>query len=253
MEKLEIIKLLTGRNKEIELIKAIDELGSISKAAKRVGISYKTAWNYVNNINDIFNDSLVLMRAGGKSGGGAELREEGKHALEIIEKLKHDIEKIIRSINEEDIKKTTQFLKRVSVRTSARNQFFGIVTSLKKGNIVSSVELTTNEGEKIYSLITNNSLETLYIQWGAEVYALVKAPWINVEKNYHSEISAENIIHATIIKVNSSNINHEIIMKSDKGLEITAIITDESQRKLIFERGDSAYAVFKSSNVILGV
>jgi len=253
MERLEILKLLTGSNKEIELIKAIDESGSISRAAKRVGISYKTAWSYVNSINDIFNASLVLRRAGGKAGGGAELREEGKRALEIIEKLKNDVEKIIRTINKEDIKKTTQFLKRVSVRTSARNQFFGTVTRLKKGNILGSVELTTNEGEKIYSLITNNSLETLFIHRSAEVYALVKAPWIIVARNYTSETSAENVIHTTIKKVNSGSINHEIIMKSDKGLEITAIITDESQKKLRLKDGDNTYALFKASHVILGV
>ena len=62
----------------IALLEKIDELGSITKAAKAVGISYKNAWDTVNLINNLAEKPLVNRSAGGKGGGGTSLTAEGK-------------------------------------------------------------------------------------------------------------------------------------------------------------------------------
>ena len=54
----------------ISLLEKIDEYGSITKAAKSVGISYKTAWDVVNMINNLAEKPLVNRSVGGKGGGG---------------------------------------------------------------------------------------------------------------------------------------------------------------------------------------
>ena len=63
---------------QIVLLEKIYELGFITKAAKAVGISYKTAWDTVNTINNLAEQPLVDRPTGGKGGGGTSLTAEGK-------------------------------------------------------------------------------------------------------------------------------------------------------------------------------
>lgn len=60
------------------LLQKIDELGSIRKAAKEVGISYQTALTTINLLNNLARRPLVIKQVGGKKGGGTCLTIEGK-------------------------------------------------------------------------------------------------------------------------------------------------------------------------------
>ena len=68
----------------IDLLEEIGICGSISAAAKSVGISYKSAWDATNTLNNLFPKPLVISRTGGKAGGGAELTDEGRHVIEAF-------------------------------------------------------------------------------------------------------------------------------------------------------------------------
>jgi len=65
----------------INLLEKIDESGSITKAAKVVGICYKTAWDTINLINNLAEKPLVHPMIGGKGGGGTSLTAEGKRIV----------------------------------------------------------------------------------------------------------------------------------------------------------------------------
>lgn len=62
----------------IELLERIDEFGSIAKAAKSMGMSYKRAWYLAESINSTFKEPAVTRHHGGKGGGSAELTALGK-------------------------------------------------------------------------------------------------------------------------------------------------------------------------------
>lgn len=62
----------------IELLKKIEEFGSISKAAKDMKMSYKKAWELVNSMNLQSTEPIVTGKIGGKDGGGSVLSEAGK-------------------------------------------------------------------------------------------------------------------------------------------------------------------------------
>ena len=64
-----------------ELLEAIAAEGSISKAARRMGMSYRRAWLLVEAMNDSFRAPLVTAARGGSGGGGAEVTELGHQAL----------------------------------------------------------------------------------------------------------------------------------------------------------------------------
>jgi molybdate transport system regulatory protein len=64
-----------------DLLDAIAETGSISAAAKRMGMSYRRAWLLVDTMNGSFHGPLVASARGGSGGGGAELTALGREVL----------------------------------------------------------------------------------------------------------------------------------------------------------------------------
>lgn len=64
-----------------DLLEAIQRSGSISAAARQMGMSYKRAWDLVDTMNKCFREPLVTTAAGGSYGGGAHVTEFGQNIL----------------------------------------------------------------------------------------------------------------------------------------------------------------------------
>ncbi len=64
-----------------DLLRAIDETGSISAAARQMEMSYRRAWLLVDTMNQAFRSPIVVTLTGGKAGGGAAVTEFGKEVL----------------------------------------------------------------------------------------------------------------------------------------------------------------------------
>jgi molybdate transport system regulatory protein len=64
-----------------DLLEAIAAEGSITRAAKRMGMSYRRAWLLVETMNTCFRSPLVETSRGGPGGGGAHLTVLGRDAL----------------------------------------------------------------------------------------------------------------------------------------------------------------------------
>jgi molybdate transport system regulatory protein len=97
------VRLLLGNTAalgpgKIRLIKAIEETGSISGAAKLMGMSYRRAWNLVDSINRDFTNEIIVASSGGKGGGGAIVSAVG---LDIIKQYKRIENKALKSVREE--------------------------------------------------------------------------------------------------------------------------------------------------------
>lgn len=71
----------------IELLEKISELGSLRKAAMAMKISYRQAWDFVDQMNKRTSEPLVVFERGGKNGGGALLTKEGKRAIQLFHQL----------------------------------------------------------------------------------------------------------------------------------------------------------------------
>lgn len=63
---------------KIMLLERIGEYGSISAAGRSMSMSYRQAWELVEDLNKSFRDPVVVSQVGGRAGGGAVLTEEGK-------------------------------------------------------------------------------------------------------------------------------------------------------------------------------
>ncbi|NAS32063.1 LysR family transcriptional regulator [Flavobacteriaceae bacterium R38] len=71
----------------VELLKAIDKTGSLSKAAVSMKMSYKKAWELIDSVNKSGALPAVRTSTGGKDGGGTVLTEYGKEIISIYEKI----------------------------------------------------------------------------------------------------------------------------------------------------------------------
>jgi molybdate transport system regulatory protein len=84
-----------GRNIAIgpgkaELLEHVQRAGSISEAAKHMGMSYMRAWTLVKTMERCFKKPLVAVARGGAKHGGAQLTENGKLVLELYRKMESD-------------------------------------------------------------------------------------------------------------------------------------------------------------------
>lgn len=147
-----------------------------------------------------------------------------------------------------------QFLRRISMKVSARNVFVGTVSKVKKGAVNAEVDLTLKGGDAIAAIITNDSVDNLGLTEGSEAYAIVKASWIILGTDLHAaKISTRNILCGTVTRVVEGSVNTEIDLKLPGGNTVSAVITKESAVSLGLKEGGHACAAFKASSVIIGV
>lgn len=78
--------VLLGKGR-VQLLKAIEETGSLSKAAKSINISYKKAWGLLDSINKSAKKPVTINTIGGKGGGGAELTDYGKSLILAFDEI----------------------------------------------------------------------------------------------------------------------------------------------------------------------
>ncbi|MFC4870442.1 winged helix-turn-helix domain-containing protein [Negadavirga shengliensis] len=80
----------------VELLNWVEKEGSVSKAAKKMGMSYKKAWDMIHDLNTRGQQPFVTLRKGGRKGGGAEITTSGKQFLnkyaQLLQKLQTVIE-----------------------------------------------------------------------------------------------------------------------------------------------------------------
>ncbi len=75
---------------KVRLMELIDELGSISQAAKTLNMSYKRAWTLIEEVNQIGEKPYVIKEVGGSGGGHATLTEAGNEAIAQYRELEKE-------------------------------------------------------------------------------------------------------------------------------------------------------------------
>lgn len=78
-----------------ELLELIEETGSISRAAKAMGMSYKKAWNMIDEMNSAGQKPYVISHKGGQQGGGAELTETSRKVVKAYRQLLKKIQTVV--------------------------------------------------------------------------------------------------------------------------------------------------------------
>ena len=240
----------------IALLEKIDELGSITKAAKAVGSSYKTAWDTVNLINNMAVKPLVERLTGGKGGGGTSLTVEGKRIITQFKTIQEEHRKFLDNLETKlgDADSLYQLLRRISMKVSARNTFAGTVTKITQGAVNAEVTLSLKGGIPLTAVVTNGAIDNLGLTTGEEAYAIIKASSVIIGTDLHdAKVSARNVFCGTIAKIIEGPVNTEVDVEIGGGNTVSAVITHDSATRLELKVGGHACALFKASSVIIGV
>lgn len=252
--ELRLAGLLDSRM--IGLLRAIDQSGSISQAARQVGLSYKGAWQIIEKANNGAPKTLVSTAAGGSKGGGTCLTEAGRSLLSLFTHLEQQHQQFLDQLNRSlaDDPDTVLLLQRLVVKTSANNQLFGSIVTVTDGAVNAEVVVKLKGGDQVAASITQASARNLGLQAGADAVLLINSADITLSTDSDSgRYAACNRLYCSVIRVQQDEVSAEVIALLPGGETLTALITSKSARSLALVPGMKIWIIFKSSAPVLGV
>jgi len=244
----------------VRLLEAIAVHGSISQAAKHVPLSYKAAWDAVEAMNNLAEQPLVQRSTGGRAGGGTVLTAHGHRVVAMYRAVEAEYQQALDRLAGQfadapggDMPAFQRLLRRLAVRTSARNQFIGTVCGLREGPVDVEVLLRLDDQTELAAVVTRTSAENLNLVIGREVVALVKSSSLLLLTDETLRLSARNRLWGTVSRIVDGPVNAEVTLDIGAGRSATAVVTHDSVEALGLSLGVRACAAFKVSSVILAV
>jgi molybdate transport system regulatory protein len=251
---LEILNQPFLLEKRIELLHAIAKTGSISKAAKEVPMSYKSAWEAVEAMNNLSITPIVQRETGGVGGGGTKLTTYGENLLKTYEIVKIEQKKFLENLNKlTDINTgTINTIRKLSMSLSARNQINAKIEKIDKGEVNSQVYLKLKSNNSLVSVITQTAVLNLDLKENDEVIAIFKSSNVLLMTDTSLNISARNKIDGIIEYINKGDVNSEVVIDIGNEDKIASVITTTSLENLKIKKGSQVSAIIKSSDVMIG-
>ncbi|HXP00268.1 MAG TPA: TOBE domain-containing protein [Luteibacter sp.] len=245
-----------GGTDRVELLTQIGATGSITAAAKAVGMSYKGAWDAVEAMNNLAGEALVLRATGGRGGGGAKLTPRAERLIASFRSIEAEHRRFVERLVSlgEEATDDIHILRRFTMRTSARNQLAGSVRRVVEGAVNDTVEIALPGGTVLVATVTRESAGSLALAPGRAVVALIKASWVVLGlPDDGLRVSASNQLPGKVSQITPGAVNSEVSIDLAGGGTMTAIVTLDSAKALGLAEGSDVVAIFDASSVILGV
>jgi molybdate transport system regulatory protein len=249
---------LAGRLDErfFKLLAAVAATGSINRAAKTAGYSYKGAWLLLETAANLAHAPLLTRSIGGRGGGGSQLTATGTSLLEAWAHLQRASQAFLREQESWLSQQPALFgtLRRIAMKTSARNQFVGNIASLTVGPVTTEVRLSLRGGQTLTAALSSRAAQELALHTGQEAMALVKASSVVLVGDFAGfRLSASNQLAGTISRVARGAVSSLVGLTLPGGVVITASLTNDAVEAMDLAVGQPASAVFKASAVMLAV
>lgn len=201
----------------VRLLEAVGRAGSISAAARLLGLSYKHVWDGIAALNTLAGEPLVAGRKGGAKGGGAALTPAGARFVEAFRRLEGETAERLRHIAAEgEGALSLRPLAAGVLRTSARNTLPGTVTRIEDGPVACTVTLALTAGASLQAVITHRSLVELGLFPGRRAIALIKAPFVRLGP-------AGGGLSGPILRIDRDGDVAEVTLNLGEGTHLTAI------------------------------
>lgn len=242
---------IARRPQRIALLQHVAEQGSITRAAKAAGISYKAAWDAIDELNNLAAQPLVERSTGGRGGGGARLSAEGERVLRLYQRLQALQAQVLESAEDSN---DFDLLGRLMLRTSARNQLQGRICGLRREGRHDRISLALGGGLEIEALITRGSTERLELTLGGTVVALLKAGWVQVLGDHEPPEAGSNCLQAEVEEVlGGEDASCEVRLALGNGQTLCALAEQAWLAEHRIAAGSAVRAQFHPSFVLLGV
>ncbi|SDE73886.1 TOBE domain-containing protein [Rhodospira trueperi] len=242
----------------IRLLEAVRDHGSISAAARAVGLSYKAAWDGIAALNNLFEKPVVEAQSGGRHGGQARLTATGAAIIGAFQRIQGELDRVAARLDQElggdQQPPLADILKGLTMRTSARNALTGVVETIHAGAVNDEVVLRLGEGQTLTAVITRHSVEDLGLVPGMPVTALIKSTFVILTpEGEPTRTSARNRLCGTVIRHEDGPVSSEVVLDIGGGKTLTAVVTRDSADDLGLAEGARVCALIKASHIILAV
>lgn len=219
-------------DRRIAILRGIAQSGSISQAARDVGVSYKAAWQAIDTLTNLAGVPLVERSVGGAGGGGAQITSAGEELLYAAEAMMRLRTELLQRMQSGTPGGTHPNL---GLMTSMRNQWPCVVLKVESigGQIRVWLRAASDAGSDwtIAARITPESYELLGLAPGVPVLALCKATavkvWLGQEKPAASSQSinlwpavVQRATYGAAPAVGDANASDEAICKLGWGAQI---------------------------------
>jgi molybdate transport system regulatory protein len=240
----------------IALIEAIADTGSIAAAARRLRLSYRTAWDAVQVLNNLFAEPLIVAVPGGAKGGEASVTREGAQVVASFRLMETELRRTLADLQDQlaGAVAPPNLIWTLGMKTSARNALRGVVETVTDGAVNAEVVLRIGEGTEIVAVVTRQSVGDLGLAPGSTAVALINAGSIILASPDEGlRTSARNSLNGVISEIRAGAVNDEITLSLEAGKTLTATVTSESVARLSLAVGQPVVALIKASHVILAV
>jgi molybdate transport system regulatory protein len=237
--------------RRIELLKRVQQTGSISQGAKLAGISYKSAWDAINEMNQLADETLVARATGGKGGGGATLTRYGERLIQLFHLMEQIQQKAFDALQQDALPLDSLLaaIARFSLQTSARNQLFGTVISNDSQPVLQHLQVLLADGvTQLKVALTQRSADRLLLAAGKEVLVLIKAPWIQVRRDAADH---DNQLAATVSAIEPGETFSELLMQLPSGETLCATLSNDAIHQQALQPGDAVIASFNADQAIV--
>ena len=138
------------------------------------------------------------------------------------------------------------------MKSTARNQFAGTVTSVETGPVSAQVTIALKTGAEITATLTSGAAKRLKLKKGKEALALIKASAIVLVTDFAGwQLSARNQLAGTVSRIEKGTVSSLVVLTLPGGAAITASVTNEGVDALGLKVGTAATAVFKAYAVMV--
>jgi molybdate transport system regulatory protein len=238
------------------LLEAIAATGSINRAARTAGYSYRGAWLLLEAAANLAKEPLLDSATGGAGGGGSRLTPMAYALLQAWQHLQSAHRGFLREQEDWLLQQPALAgaLRRMSMKTTARNQFAGTISALQVGPVTAQVTITLRGGQQITATMTSSAAQRMALALGGEAIALIKSSAIVLVTDFAGyALSARNQLAGTISRLDKGAVSSLVGVTLPGGSVVTASVTNDAVDALGLAVGQTATAVFKAYSVMLAV
>jgi molybdate transport system regulatory protein len=211
-------------------------------------MSYKAAWDAINEMNTLSPTPIVERATGGRGGGGTRLTERGKEIVAIYRRVEAAQKTFASTLAPyaDDLKKLHAFTAKLTVRTSARNQLPATIEKVVLEGMWAYVTLRTAWGAPMRVRITRRSLEELGLSVSSETTVLFKPSWVEWA---HGPCRGENCFEGVVETISPEE---EMEVAVAPGYRLVVARTS-TQEKTAVRIGDAVALRLDSDAALLAV
>ncbi len=236
------------------LLDALDRTGSITAAARTAGLSYKGAWLLLDAACNSAQAPLLERSTGGAGGGGTRLTDAARELLRAWQGLQAQHRQFLQQQEEQlaQLPALLGLLRRLSMKTSARNQFAGVIGAIELGPVSATVTIALPGGGEITATLTAAAAKRLKLKKGKEALALVKASAVVLVSDFAGwQLSARNQLAGTVSRIERGAVSSLVMLTLPGGAVVSASLTNDGLQALALKVGMPVTAVFKAYAVMV--